>query len=269
MRFGCPDLLPTSPVFNTLNNASMRIHVRLRLGLVPVANLPANCYCQNAVRLADAPSHIVSCAALMHRSGTAIVRHTLVGQALTAFLREAGISAVPEMRHLNPGSRERPDLLIHDAAGQRILTDHTIIDTLSAGRLPADGPLRGHNEGQIRTAEQRKRARYAQLERQVAGAVFRPLVLCVHGLISDATSRLLHLRDLAADQVSLERYEGGARRFISDFVAAVACAVAKGNAHIATNVASIIRHRAEREGDEPLADPPTGPEADFVDDAAA
>jgi hypothetical protein len=255
---------PTSQIFNTLADTTMRIHVRLRLGLIPIDNLPPSCCCPADVLLADAPSHLVSCPALMHRSGASTVRHTLVGQAMAAFLREAGISAAPEVRHLHPGTQERPDLLIHDAAGRRILTDHTVIDSISAGRMLADHPVT--SERAIEIAEASKRNRYRRMVQQVGGAIFMPIVLCTLGRASRATIDLLYLRSVSADQVSLDNF-GGPSKLIAAFVTAVACAIAKGNAHIATNTSALLRSHAEQHGILAiLQPPPPGPAADLLDD---
>lgn len=237
----------------------------MRLGLVPIDNLPPTCCCPADVPLADAPSHLVSCRALMHRSGATTVRHTLVGQALAAFLREAGISAAPEVRHLHPGTHERPDLLIHDAAGRRILTDHTVIDPISAGRMASAHPPTADRA--IELAENNKVQRYRLMVRQVGGAIFMPLVLCTLGRASRATIDLLSLRSVSADQASLDRFDGGPSKLITEFITAVACAIAKGNAHIATNTAAILRNHAELHGNlAVLEPPPPGPEADLLDD---
>ena len=103
--------------------------------------------------------------------------------------------------------------------------------------------------------------------RQVGGAIFMPLVLCTLGRASRATIDLLSLRSVSADQASLDRFDGGPSKLITEFITAVACAIAKGNAHIATNTAAILRNHAELHGNlAVLEPPPPGPEADLLDD---
>ena len=102
---------------------------------------------------------------------------------------------------------------------------------------------------------------------QVGGAIFMPLVLCTLGRASRATIELLYLRSVSADQASLDRYDGGPSKLIAAFITAVACALAKGNAHIATNTSALLRSHAEQHGNLALLHPPLpGPEADLLDE---
>ena len=102
-----------------------------------------------------------------------------------------------------------------------------------------------------------RRARWRRAATRAAGS----------GLLESSASWRKPDTDVSADQASLDRYDGGPSKLIAAFITAVACALAKGNAHIATNTSALLRSHAEQHGNLALLHPPLpGPEADLLDE---
>ena len=87
-------------------------------------------------------------------------------------LRHAGLSVTPEAQHLEPNRRSRPDLVIITPDGQRILTDHTIVNPICQSRS------RMAFSDVLRTVALLKRNKYRHMAEEL-GAKFLPIPIAV------------------------------------------------------------------------------------------
>ena len=170
----------------SLNDDEFRTALRLRLNLPLAESLPTRCpLCRSRPILADAPSHLLSCTRAMHAGGASIAGHQFVSQAMS-LLRHAGLSVTPEAQHLEPNRRSRPDLLITSSLGERVLTDHTIVNPLCASRS------RLSVADVLRSVAGTKRRKYRAMAEEVQ-ATFLPIPISVHGATSKPAMELLTL----------------------------------------------------------------------------
>ena len=172
----------------------------------------------------------------MHNQGASSVGHLLVGTAIAHHLTAAGMSCRPEFRFLREDRQLRPDFLVHDASGGTFLTDHTIINPLSASRR--DRPV----DVTLEAVAQTKRDKYAA-SAAAAGMTFVPLVCSAFGRFHPATEEFIRLKTAKASDAYLSRWSGGKRAFLNAFVSAVSCAVQKRNAVIAFTALQEINNR--------------------------
>jgi hypothetical protein len=164
----------------------------------------------------------------MHSKGVSVAGHEAVGKAISFHLQMAGATVYPEAAHLDENRRTRPDFVVisKDNAGNdvRLLTDHTIINTMAQSRaaFPVDTVLH--------RVESEKNKKYKQSAANM-NATFVPMTFAAHGYISPKALALLRLETLAGCAFNIGLY-GGSVRLINDTVAAVSCAVQKRNAWI-------------------------------------
>ena len=172
----------------------------------------------------------------MHAAGASTRGHDILSSALT-LLRRVGVNVQLEPRHLALEDGKRPDAMITDRSGKVIFTDHTVINPLSLSREAK--PLSHIFE----TAGGLKRVKYAALAR-AHRATFVPLVFSCHGAASMAAIKLIRLKSIQVDIPSAQRWCGTTIAAANTVVAAVACAIQRRNALIASSVASAMRARS-------------------------
>jgi hypothetical protein len=229
---------PTTEFTSICNNDFLKA-ARLRLGLQPVPDFPVErCpACKKRRSFADAPSHLLSCTALMHRNGASSAGHGLVGKAIAHHLRAAGISVNLESQHLKPSRRSRPDFLLFDAAAKRLLTDHTIINPVAYARRTVNDT--------IQAVDRRKRANYTDMATHL-GATFVPLVFSAFGHIPDTSHNFLSLVSVTGSELHLSMWPSGPVGLRSAMLASVSCAIQKRNAHIIAIAAQRVLYLARR-----------------------
>ncbi len=138
----------------------------------------------------------------------------------------AGMSVIPEVEHLRPDRKTRPDFLVHDGNNDAFLTDHTIINPLARSRL--NRPINAIEEQIARD----KTNKYAEDAKNLE-ATFVPLVFTVFGHTHPKVLDLLRFRIAQYSEVVAElRGSIGMRDLINTFIAACSCAVQKRNAFI-------------------------------------
>jgi hypothetical protein len=127
-------------------------------------------------------------------------------------------------------------LLVTDTAGNRFLTDHTIINPLNA----AD---RTRPVAQtLANAAQRKQTKY-EATAAAHRMTFVPLVCSVFGRLHPAAYDFFRLKTAKSSDAYLNRWTGGKRGFLTAFMSAVSCAVQKRNAVIAFTALQEINQR--------------------------
>ena len=235
--------LSTCPTtsFTIIRDVDFLKAVRLRLGLLPVVNFPvARCpACKKRPLFADAPSHLLSCTALMHCNGASSAGHGLVGCAIAHHLRAAGVAVNFESQHLKPSRRTRPDLLVFDATAKRLLTDHTIINPVATSR-------RGQQVSKIiERVDHKKRQNYTEMAERL-GASIVPLVFSAFGYIPDTALDFLSFVSVTGNELHLNSWPTGPRGLRAAMLASVSCALQKRNAHIIAISAQRVLSLARR-----------------------
>ena len=174
----------------------------------------------------------------MHSKGVSTAGHNLLGKAIRHHLIAAGMSVTPEVEHLRPNRKTRPDFLISDGNNDTFLTDHTIINPLARSRL--NRPIHAVEEQIARD----KTNKYAEDAKNLE-ATFVPLVFSVFGHAHPKVLDLLRFRIAQYSDVVAELCgSSGMRDLINTFIAACSCAVQKRNAFIVHLTAQRIKAKA-------------------------
>lgn len=209
--------------FSTIKDRDYRAAVRLRLGVIPVEVPVSHCnVCRRRPAFADAPSHMVSCTKSMHCNSASTLGHSLVGNAMVHYLTLAGMVCRPEVRFLRANRKTRPDYLVFDAHGNTLLTDHTVINPISASRA-----ARAVSDT-LEAAARIKHGKYDNDARNL-GAVFAPMVCSVFGLLHPTALSVLRLQAAQASDAHANRFPGGKKSLINAMISAVSCAIQKRN----------------------------------------
>ena len=211
------------------------VRIRLNLPLIDPSRLvPACPLCGRQLDLADATlnTHLLSCKRAMHSKGAATAGHQFVSNALL-LLRHAGVSVTPEASFLEHDRKTRPDLLIHGTRGERLLTDHTVVNTSAPSWESMD------IRNTLRSVALRKRNKYEAMTKE-QHATFVPMPLSIYGATTDDTMRLLTLQSVTASEPSLQLWVGGRMGFITTLTAAVSVAIQKRNHVIAFNAMQLL-----------------------------
>ena len=219
-----------------LNDDEFTMAVRLRLGAPLLPSLPELCpFCDRKPRLADAPTHLISCHRSMHAAGASTRGHNLLSSALT-LLRRVGVSVGLEPRQLAADAPKRPDATITDCKGKVLLSDHTVINPLAHSRA------RASLKAIFQTAAATKRRKYDAMA-VAHRATFLPMLFTCHGASNDGALKLLRLEGINVNEDLAQRWRGSVVQAANFLTAAMACAIQRRNALIARTVASAMRAR--------------------------
>jgi len=119
-------VLPTQPLY-CISNASLRLAVRHRLGVLPYDSLSdQRCYCTTKTPFALDPDHFHSCA--KHRRTLLTQRHNNLVQVLQDLAVSVGFSAIRE-----PNSHVRPETIAAQASGSEEYNHHADLLLLKHG----------------------------------------------------------------------------------------------------------------------------------------
>ena len=211
-----------------LSDAEYAIAARLRLGLQPfppqsMAMQPAGCPLCNRrvnstpVSLHADPWHWLTCAQM--RNGELARRHDAVVEAVCRVARQVGAQVRTEVKGLDPGSEQRPDLQIV-FPGRMLLTDVSVSHTLTPAAVAS-------LKAQTHARQSGKNTKYASVASRL-GAELLNVVVDTSGGMTAGALKLVGAIGEEGERWSAGTWTSGA--ITRHLMGAIAVAVQRGNA---------------------------------------